>query len=151
MTDLSDSARILVDYANADPTSSLSAVADAVGYDFSYTSDDLDFIVNALITGFEQLAYSVTVDGALTSLFDDLINTGMQSLTFAQLAIFGTGNHTLQIVVSDLAGAQSISEFVFNAGDVPPIPVPPALGLMLIGLGFLGALGGFRRRGTDSA
>jgi hypothetical protein len=149
MTGLGDSALVLVDYANAAPSSSLSATATASGYNFAFSSMDADLVVNALIAGFELLTFGVLVDGSATTLFDTLITNGTLSLTTAALlAEFGGGSHTLAIMVTDLAGAQSMSSANFNLDDIPPIPIPPAFALMLTALAFLGVTGRFRRRSS---
>ena len=147
MTDLSGTGEVLVSYANTAPSSTLSATANPTGYDFAYTSDDVDLAINTIIAGFEQVVYSVFVDSIATSLFDDLIASGLLSLSNAELlAAFGVGSHLLEVIITDLAGATNTSSATFDVEDViSPIPVPPAFGLMLIALGFLGATG-FRRR-----
>ena len=147
MTDFSGTGEVLVSYANTAPSSTLSATANPTGYDFAYTSDDVDLAVNAILAGFEQVVYSVFVDSIATSLFDDLIASGLLSLSNAELlAAFGVGSHLLEVIITDLAGATNTSSATFDVEDViSPIPVPPAFGLMLIALGFLGATG-FRRR-----
>ncbi|MDX1734061.1 MAG: hypothetical protein R3228_06835 [Halioglobus sp.] len=149
MTDLSDSAVAAVDYSNASPTASLSAVADAVDIDFTLTRSDLDLAVNALIAGFESVvAISALVDGTLTSFFDPLLATDFMTASHAALeAAFGLGGHTLLITVQDLAGASATATVDFFVQDtgVPPVPVPAPLFLILLGLAML------RRRATRTA
>jgi hypothetical protein len=136
MTELSDTAEVLVNYTNDAPSSTLSATANASGYDFTYTFDDLDLAVAAIIAGFEVLTYDVLYDGVVSTLFDDLIANGMLSLTAAAL---GFGSHTLAITVTDLAGASHMSDIAFDVAGVSPVPIPSAFFLMLTALGFLGA------------
>ena len=139
MTDLSDTAEVIVDYANSAPSSTLSATATATGYDFVYTTADNDLAINALITGFEILTSMASVNGSATDLFDDLIANGTLSLSNSVLfTAFGAGTHTLDILVKDLAQAQFNSLVSFDVNDViPPVPVPPAFILMLTALGLL--------------
>jgi hypothetical protein len=135
MTDLGDTAQVVVDYANAAPTSTLSATANVTGYDFAYSFADADLATNALITGFEQVVISVLVDSVPTSVFDDLITTGLLSQTNAELfAAFGAGAHDLDVTVSDLAGAQFVSSSGFAV-----VPEPSTLLLMSGALGLLAA------------
>ena len=151
MTDLSDAGRVLVDYANALPSSTLSATATASGYDFIYSALDADLAINLLIAGFEQLTYKVAVDGVATTLFDSLISSGSLSLTEAVLFNeFGNGLHSLGIIARDLAGAMSTASAYFTVENLSPVPVPPAFALMLTALAFLGVTG-FRRRSPSAA
>lgn len=134
MTDLGDSAQVLVDYANASPTASLTATQTAPGVDFAFSASDLDLAVNALIAGFEMLVFSVMVDGGGTAFFNSLLSTGTLSALDADLfAAFGAGTHSLSILVTDLAGARAplLASFdVFGVGG-PSIPEPAPLGLLL--------------------
>jgi len=141
MTGLSDGAQALVDYANASPTAGASGTANATGYDFSFNFDDDDLTVNLIIAAFEVLTIQAFVDGTLTSFFDLLLGTGAQSALHSELeAAFGLGAHSLEILVEDLAGelaTATVSFFVEDTGQPPPVPAPSTLLLLLLGLGVL--------------
>lgn len=155
MTGFSDTGEVIVDYANAAPTSSLTATANATGYDFNYNAMDADLDINLLLANFEQLTIGALVDSVATSVFDDLINNGLQSLTSAQLfGAFGAGNHLLEITATDLAGEQSLASvnFLIDPLVQPPgnVPVPATWLLVLAGLGWLVRVEGcrYRKRGA---
>ena len=153
MTGKSDVATVLVDYTNTAPTSVLTATAAADGYDFAFSFDDVDLVVNGLIADFEQLTFEVFVDGAATTLFTDLLFNGTQSLSnLALFNAFGDGLHVLQIITTDLAGASASSLARFAVGEeIPPIPVPPAFALFLTAIALFGLKDRLGRRGPQSA
>lgn len=144
MTGLSDTANNVVSYANSAPTGSLSGTANATGYDFAFGYTDLDEAINGLIANFEIVNVAFQVGGAATSFFNQLANTGAQSVSNADLfAAFGAGVQNLTVLVTDLAGALFTQSILFdvtdpnNGGGGGPGPKPnpvsePGIGILLL-------------------
>ena len=138
MTGRNDADSVMVTYMNALPTANATATATAAGTDFALTVDDMDFLVNALIAGFEALTVTALVDGVIdaTAFFAALIpGGGMQSNTNAQLeAAFGLGLHDVTFLVTDLAGAMVTTTANFLVEETMAVSEPGSLALMMLGL-----------------
>jgi len=136
MTGKADSDTLGVSYANAIPTVNASATANATGFDFTFSADDVDLAVNALIGGFELLNLTALVDGAIdaTAFFASLFNSGTEAYSNAELfTAFGAGPHSVLFSVVDLAGALGTTSASFDT-DAQPVPEPSVILLMLTSL-----------------
>jgi len=144
----SSSDTAVIEYLNANPTISATAIETAGVWDFTMTVADMDTIVNGIIAGFEILVTDLLVDALATTFFDTLLSTGSQSATNAALeAAFGLGPHGIDFLVTDLAGATASTSVLFAVGDVePPQPVPEPGTYMLFLTGLLGLIWAQRRR-----
>jgi hypothetical protein len=137
MTGKTDSDTLQASYLNAIPTINATATANAGNVDFTLSVGDLDLAVNALIADFEMLIVSAMV-GAIdaTALFADLISSGLDSLTNAELeGAFGAGPHSVLFTVTDRAGGTATASAAFDVTQTPAfIPEPGALLLLAGGL-----------------
>jgi hypothetical protein len=140
MTGKSDSDTTNVSYANAIPTLNGSATANGTDIDFILNANDADLAVNGLITGFEMLSFTASVNGAIdaTAYFANLFDLGSFSYSMADLvAEFGDANHNVLFTAMDKAGDMATAAFDFDVtGTTNPttIPEPSALLLMCLGL-----------------
>jgi hypothetical protein len=142
MTGLGDTAEIQVGYMNSPATASLSATATPTGYDFSFSFEDPDLAANALIPDFEQLTFAARVDGQLTSVFDELLSTGSQTMSSdALLAAFGEGTFSLLVTISERFGIPQSASATFV------VPEPGVATGLFSGAGLMMGFARRRRRG----
>ena len=110
-----------------------SPVGDDLFFELDVEDDDL--AVNLLgLSDFELLTYALLLDGLPFAGLDELIANGSQLVTLGQaIALFGLGDHTLEIRVSDRVRTQGAS-FVNAFVDFTVVPEPSTAVLLLLGL-----------------